>query len=288
MNTKSLITLSTQPSLHPARPGAPSRPLAFTLIELLVVIAIIGMLAALLLPALSKAKLHALQSQCINNLKQINLANTMYITDFHETCLMYDVTGTRLLWMGRLIDYQGKVDAVRLCPAARDTNNVKTPYGAADRPWHWDSPTPVRRWYGSYCLNGWLYSNLVNEHGAMPAVDQPSVFQKESTITRPSQTPVFADGNWVDAWPRTNDAPPVNLYLGARLSGFNGPLGRMIIARHGSLPAAQAPSNVDTEQRLPGAINVACFDGHVELSKLENLWNYYWNRTWVPPHPRPD
>ena len=49
----------------------------------------------------------------------------------------------------------------------------------------------------------------------------------------------------------------------------------MMIARHGNFPASSAPVNFDTEQRLPGAINVACFDGHVELSKLEHLWNYY-------------
>ncbi|HLX72932.1 MAG TPA: hypothetical protein VKV04_25185 [Verrucomicrobiae bacterium] len=107
---------------------------------------------------------------------------------------------------------------------------------------------------------------------------------------RPSETPAFADAMLPFARPASTDLPSTNLYIGSvrdstgavylGMSGFT-------IARHDSRPASAASRSVDISKPLPGMIDLAAFDGHVEKVRLENLWNYYWTADWVVPNPRP-
>jgi prepilin-type processing-associated H-X9-DG protein len=58
------------------------------------------------------------------------------------------------------------------------------------------------------------------------------------------------------------------------------------IPRHGRRPNA-IPTSRPANQPMPGAINVVMFDGHVELVKLDNLWQLTWHKDYKPPVQRP-
>jgi prepilin-type processing-associated H-X9-DG protein len=152
----------------------------------------------------------------------------------------------------------------------------------------WDSTGLTSRWHvGSYGLNGWLGW----PYPRMWPLDStgPVGFTSESEVQQPVLTPFYLDATWENFMPQGNDPPCDDLWSGHSGGtgyGNGGNMNFACIPRHHFRPLRSSTAwNVG--QRLPGAINVSFVDGHTSPVLLEQLWQLYWHKDYVPPVKRP-
>lgn len=120
-----------------------SKHRGFTLVELLVVIAIIGLLVALLMPAIQASRQAANRTQCANHMRQLGLAMLMYCDAHDGRFPRTSHLGVASSWVETTRPYLESVDAVRICPndphrerwrQLRSTSYLLSEYVALDRP----------------------------------------------------------------------------------------------------------------------------------------------------------
>ncbi|HXD01638.1 MAG TPA: type II secretion system protein [Verrucomicrobiae bacterium] len=235
----------------------------FTLIELLVVIAIIGILASLLLPVLSAAKLRAKRTQCISNLHQWVVAFTLYAGDNADSMPM-GWNNANGAWMVALSNFNANAQ-VDFCPMATVTRDTLPNMWTAVGPnlaWGtmgngaYPVMTPWGRqgMAGSYGINGWMYNPPT------PPATPDEYWRKLGATAQygAGNVPVFADCMWDGSDCTPMDMPPTapNVETG------NGGISDFAILRH---PNSKFPENI------------AFADNSIRIVGIKQLWSLKWS-----------
>lgn len=253
---------------------------AFTLIELLVVIAIIAILAAMLLPALAKAKEKARGINCVSNLRQWAIGWQIY-TDNHKGSFSDGNIGmARGEWVVALNNTYKKKPDLLLCPSAQQ-EPVSGNWGSPTAKYNFDNtpglvdPRTGGRLQSSYGQNNWAY----NVRGTLQNRQARGHWKKMSLVTKPTETPLMLDCKWRGGGPgyspdHTGGSAP----LQAPSAGTD---------RRGDDPGAR---NVNREiahfaMKRHGQNVAGCFfDGSSRSFGPSELWTFTWSRNYKPSY----
>jgi len=273
--------LETMTSVSQMPAGSGRGRAGFTLIELLVVIAIIAILAALLLPALAKAKQKAVTVNCVSNLKQWGVIWRLYCDD-NQGSFSPGTTSSgfpRGEWVLTLLDYYGKKPPILLCPAAKMRRGAGTqevqvdpqssavvgyggPTTAVEFP-VLDPTLPAnavnKNLISSYGENCWVY-NCPPGTTSLQGRSTTLNWRKIEAATKPSDTPLFGDCMWRGGGPDLTGTAGTRPAFNGEWSGTDYESKHFAMVRHAK------------------GIQMLTFDASVRPQRPRQLWRLYWHR----------
>jgi prepilin-type processing-associated H-X9-DG protein/prepilin-type N-terminal cleavage/methylation domain-containing protein len=200
----------------------PAGRTAFTLIELLVVVGVVAVLAAMLLPALARAKARAKSIQCVSNLRQLDLAAQIYTgdnADFYPYADYFDLDkNIAYCWDFTTDETSGQVVPGVLWQGQINPQIQQCPSFSGNAEWNADP-------YTGYNYNTSYVGHGQGESGSDPTGQAAPIPAKSGAVHHPAKTVLFGDGQYADGADKFMRAPfpnPGDANLSGRYAGTQG------------------------------------------------------------------